>query len=59
MILRNCYCCYNMQLIHNKDYDDDDDYDDNVFVDNEVRMEEDKTVKGYRFSFSVSELKHI
>ena len=41
-----------MQLIHNKDYDYDD-YDDNVFVDNEVRVEEDRT-RGYRFSFSVS-----
>ena len=42
-----------MQLIHNKDYDDDD-YDDNVFVDNEVRVEEDRNLRGYRFSFSVS-----
>ena len=38
-----------MQLIHKKDYDDDD-----FNTDNEVRVEEDKTVKGYRFSFSVS-----
>ena len=43
-----------MQVLH-KDDDDDDD----IEVGNEVRIAEDKALKGYRFSFSVSRNKLI